>query len=261
MFTITLDPIIAHIGPLVLRWYSLILITAIGIGIWLTAREAERRGIKKDDIYEVSIYIILGGMLGARLFHVLDQWSNEFASNPIRALYIWEGGLAIWGAVAGGLVAAALVCWKRGWRFRILLDAAAPGLVLAQAIGRIACIITGDAMGKPTNGPFGFAYTSPHALVPQLGVYYTPMPVYEIVANLLIFGVLWQLRNRKWADGSLFLVYLILYSLERFFLAFTSSYRIIALGLTQSQIIALFGLGVAILILVRRSRTFTKQTI
>ncbi len=261
MFTIALDPIIAHIGPLVLRWYSLILITAIGIGIWLTAREAERRGLKKDDIYEVSIYIILGGILGARLFHVLDQWSNEFASNPIRALYIWEGGLAIWGAVAGGLVAAALVCWKRGWRFPILLDAAAPGLVLAQAIGRIACVITGDAMGKPTNGPFGFAYTSPHALVPQLGVYYTPMPVYEIVANLLIFGVLWQLRNRRWADGSLFLVYLILYSLERFFLAFTSSYRIIALGLTQSQIIALFGLSIAILVLARRSHTFTKQTI
>ena len=63
MFTITLDPIIAHIGSLVLRWYSLILITAIGIGIWLTAREAERRGLKKDDIYEVSIYIILGGLL------------------------------------------------------------------------------------------------------------------------------------------------------------------------------------------------------
>lgn len=260
MFTITLDPIIAHIGPLVLRWYGLILVTAIGLGIWLTAREAERRGIKKDDVYEVAIYIILGGILGARLFHVLDQWSNEFAADPIRALYIWEGGLAIWGAVVGGLVAAALICWKRGWRFPVLLDAAAPGLVLAQAIGRIACIITGDAMGKPTSGPFGFAYTSPNALVPDLGVYYTPMPVYEIIANLLIFTVLWQLRTRKWADGTLFLIYLILYSLERFLLAFTSSYQITALGLTQSQIVALFGLSAAIIVLAFRSRIFTQQT-
>src|SRR5512138_2455592 len=108
MFTITLDPIIAHIGPFVLRWYSLIIITAIGVGIWLTAREAEPKGFKKDDVYEVAIYIILGGILGARLFHVLDHWS-EFAPNLIRALYIWEGGLAIWGAVAGGLVAAAFI--------------------------------------------------------------------------------------------------------------------------------------------------------
>src|SRR5215208_2270573 len=261
MFTITLDPIIAHVGPFVLRWYSLILVTAIGVGIWLTAREAARRGMKKDDVYEVSLYIILGGILGARFFHVLDQWSNEFAANPIRAFYIWEGGLAIWGAVAGGLVAAALICWKRSWRFPILLDAAAPGLVLAQAIGRIACIITGDAMGKPTTGPFGFAYASSHALVPQLGVYYTPMPVYEIVVNLLIFTVLWRLRNRKWADGSLFLLYLILYSLERFFLAFTSSYRIIVLGLTQSQIIALVGLVSAAAVLLWRSRALSKQTV
>jgi phosphatidylglycerol---prolipoprotein diacylglyceryl transferase len=249
MFTITLDPIIGHVGPFVLRWYSLILMTAISIGVWLTAREAERRGIKKDDVYEVSLYVILGGILGARLFHVLDQWSNEFAANPIRALYVWEGGLAIWGAVAGGLVAAALICWKRGWRFPILVDAAAPGLVLAQALGRVACIITGDAMGKPTDRPFGVAYTSKHALVPQLGVYYTPMPVYEIMANLLIFAVLWKLRNRKWTDGTLFLVYLTLYSLERFFLAFNSSYRIIALGLTQSQVIALVGLAVAGIVL------------
>jgi phosphatidylglycerol:prolipoprotein diacylglycerol transferase len=261
MITITLDPIIAHLGPFVLRWYSLILMVAIGVGVWLTAREAERRGMKKDDVYEVSIYIILGGILGARFFHVLDQWSNEFAANPIRALYVWEGGLAIWGAVAGGLVVAALICWKRGWRFPILLDAAALGLVLAQAIGRIACVITGDAMGKPTDGPFGFAYTSSRALVPQLGVYYTPMPVYEIIANLLIFTVLWQLRSRKWADGSLFILYLILYSLERFFLAFTSSYRVLALGMTQSQIIALIGLISATAILVLRSRVLSKQTV
>jgi phosphatidylglycerol:prolipoprotein diacylglycerol transferase len=260
MFTITLDPIIAHIGPFVLRWYSLIIITAIGVGIWLTAREAEPKGFKKDDVYEVAIYIILGGILGARLFHVLDHWS-EFAQNPIRALYIWEGGLAIWGAVAGGLVAAAFIAWKRHWNFPALLDAAAPGLVLAQAVGRLACIITGDAMGKPTNGPFGFAYTSPHALVPKLGVYYTPMPVYEIVANLGIFILLWQLRKRHWTDGRLFLVYLVLYSIERFFLAFTSSYRIIAFGLTQSQIIALFGFVIGIALLFQRSRKSFKQTI
>lgn len=190
-------------------------------------------------------------MIGARLFHMLDHWSDEFAANPIRALYIWEGGLAIWGAVAGGLIVVAILARLRGWRLPKLLDAAAPGLVLAQAIGRVACIITGDAMGKPTTGPFGFAYTSSNAMVPQLGVYYTPMPVYEIVANLGIFALLWQLRKRNWPDGLLFLVYLSLYSIERFFLAFTSSYQIMAFGLTQSQIVALVSLAVAMPLIVR----------
>ena len=260
MITITLDPIIFQFGSFALRWYSLILLIAIGLGIWLTAREAERRGFRQEDVYDAAMWIVVGGLLGARLFHVLDHWSDEYAMNPIRALYLWEGGLAIWGALVGGLIAGALIARWRGWRFPRLLDAAAPGLVLAQAIGRIACVITGDAMGKPTNGPFGFAYTSPHALVPQLGVYYTPMPVYEIIVNLAIFAVLWKLRKRDWADGKLFLVYLILYSLERFFLAFTSSYRIIALGLTQSQIVAIFGFAIGLALLAWTPRKFSVQT-
>jgi phosphatidylglycerol:prolipoprotein diacylglycerol transferase len=122
--------------------------------------------------------------------------------------------------------------------------------VLAQGIGRIACVITGDAMGKPTTGPFGFAYTNPNAMVPQLGVYYTPMPVYEIIVNLGIFALLWQLRKRNWADGLLFLVYLSLYSVERFLLGFTSSYQIIAFGLSQSQIVALTALVVSVPLIV-----------
>lgn len=153
------------------------MLAAVVVGTWLTAHEAERRGFRQDDVYDGALWILAGGIIGARLFHVLDHWPDEFAANPVRALYIWEGGLAIWGAVIGGLIAAALVSRRRGWNFGKLLDAVAPGLVLAQAIGRIACVITGDAMGKPTTGPFGFAYTSPNALVPRLGVYYTPMPV------------------------------------------------------------------------------------
>ena len=251
MLTIDINPIIFSIGHFMFRWYALIVLTAITVGIWLAAREAERKGFKKEEIYDVALWVIFPGILGARLFHVLDHWSHEYAANPIRALYIWEGGLAIWGAVAGGLLAVAVIAWRRGWRLTKLLDAAAPGLVLAQAIGRIACIITGDAMGKPTNGPFGFAYTSPEAMVPKLGVYYTPMPVYEIIANLGIFALLWQLRKRNWPDGSLFIVYLTLYSAERFLLGFTSSYQIQAFGLTQSQIVALVGLLVALPVIVR----------
>ena len=246
MITINIDPVIFSLGHFMVRWYGVIVVTAIGAGVWLAAREAERKGFKKDAIYDSVVWVVIGGLLGARLFHVVDHWPHEYASNPIRALYVWEGGLAIWGGILGGLIAVALIAGRRGWRLPRLLDAAAPGLVLAQALGRVACIITGDAMGPATTGPFGMAYTSPNAMVPQLGVYYTPMPVYEIVANLGIFAVLWQLRKQNWPDGLLFLVYLVLYSLERFLLAFTSSYQIVGLGLTQSQLVALLALAAAL---------------
>lgn len=263
MITINIDPVIFSIGHFMLRWYSLIVVTAIVTGVWLTAREAERKGFKKGDIYDSALYVVLAGLFGARLFHVLDHWPHEYAANPVRALYIWEGGLAIWGAVIFGLVAVGIIAWRRSWRFPALLDAAALGLVLAQAIGRIACVITGDAMGKATSGPFGFAYTSPNAMVPKPGAYYTPMPVYEMITNLAIFVLLWQLRKRDWPDGLLFLVYLSLYSLMRFFLAFTSSYQIIAFGLTQSQIIAIMSLAVAVPLIVwtqyRQSKALSFQ--
>jgi len=157
MITISIDPIIFSIGHFHVRWYSLIVMTAIGVGVWLAARQAERKGFEKADVYDGALWVVLAGLLGARLFHVIDHWPHEYAPNPIRALYIWEGGLAIWGGVFGGLIAVAVLARWRGWRLPSLLDAAAPGLVLGQGIGRFACIITGDAMGKPTNGPFGFA--------------------------------------------------------------------------------------------------------
>ena len=261
MLTISINPLI-FIGPFTIRWSILIVWIAIGIGVWLTAHEAERKGIKKGDVYGVAIWIVVAGIIGARLFYVINLWSFEFAANPVWSLYIFhDWGFDIWGAVIGGLVAAILVCWKRGWHLPVFLDAAAPGLVLAQAIGRIYCILTGDAIGRPTYGPLGFAYTNPNALAHQRNVYYTPMPAYELLGNLVIFGILWRLRNRKWADGALFLVYLILYSMERYVLGFVSAYRIVELGLTQSQIIALVGLTIAIPALAFRFVAYRKQTI
>ena len=134
---------------------------------------------------------------------------------------------------------------------------------LAQAIGRIACIITGDAMGKPTNGPFGVAYTNPGAMVPELGVYYTPTPVYEIIMNLAIFAVVWRLRNRKLPEGGLFLIYLLLYSTGRFIVTFWSSYRIVALGLNQAQLVSLAALiiGLPWLVYLLRGHKAVRATV
>jgi len=251
MITISIDPVIFSIGHIMIRWYSLIVTFAIVAGVSIAWREAKRKGLAEKHFTDALIWVIAAGLIGARLFHVIDHWSHEYAANPIRALYIWEGGLAIWGAVIGGGIAVAVFAWRRKLPLGRLLDIAAPGLVLGQALGRAACVITGDAMGRPTTGPFGFAYTNPGAMVPQLGVYYTPTPMYEIIMNLGIFAVVWQLRGRKLPDGALFLIYLSLYSLGRFIITFWSSYEIVAFGLNQAQIVSLAALIVGLPVLVR----------
>lgn len=254
MFTVSIDPIIASFGHLALRWYSLIVLVAIGMGLWISGREAQRKGLTKGVIDDLVLWLLPAGLVGARLFHVMDHWSHEYAADPLRILYIWQGGLAIWGAVVGGVIALAVFAWRRRRPLARLLDTFAPGLVLAQGIGRLACVITGDAMGRPTNGPFGIAYASPNAMVPQLGVYYTPTPIYELLMNLAIFALLWRLRTRSLPDGVLFLIYLVSYAAGRFLITFWSSYQTIALGLNQAQLVSLAALGIGLPLLFARLR-------
>lgn len=256
MITISIDPILFSIGHLMLRWYSVIVLAAILVGVWIAGREAERKGLGKETIYDLALWLVPAGIVGARLFHVIDHWNHEYSADPMQVLYVWQGGLAIWGAVIGGLVALVILAWQRGWRLPLLLDTLAPAVVLAQGIGRLACVITGDAVGKPTTGPFGLAYTNPGAMVPQLGVYYTPTPVYELIMNVAIFALLWQLRKQKLPEGALFLLYLVLYAGGRFLITFWSAYQTIAFGLNQAQLISLaaFVIGLPLLIYVLQRR-------
>lgn len=254
MITVSIDPVIFSIGHLMVRWYGVIVVTAVLLGIWVARHEAERHGLGDYEFGDSVKWVIAAGFAGARLFHVLDHWTDEYAANPLRALYIWEGGLAIWGGVVGGLVALALFARCRRLRLGLLADAVVPGLALAQAIGRLACVITGDAVGKPTGGPFGLAYTNPGAMVPQLGVYYTPSPLYEALMNLVIFAMLWRLRGKALPEGALSLVYLALYSTGRFLVTFWSAYRTVAFGLNQAQLVSLVALAVGLPLLLYRLR-------
>jgi len=249
MITIGIDPVIVRFGHFALRWYGVIVVLAVTIGLWLAAREGRRKGLRSEHFSDAATWVVIAGFVGARLLHVIDHWPHEYSANPLRILYVWEGGLAIWGAVLGGLLALAAFTWRRGLSLGWLADIAAPGLVLAQGVGRIACIITGDAMGQPTTGPFGLAYVNREAMVPALGVYYTPTPVYEILMNLAIFGVIWRLRRKPLPNGALFLIYLLLYSTGRFVISFWSSYLTVAFGLNQAQLISLAALAIGLPVL------------
>jgi phosphatidylglycerol---prolipoprotein diacylglyceryl transferase len=244
---IGIDPVLVHFGGhFGIRWYSLIVLVAVGVVLWLATKEAVRRGLDEEEFSSLAVLALPFGLVGARLFHVIDHWPDEYAADPIRALYIWEGGLAIWGAVIGALLAVVIWALLKRRSIGITLDAIAPPAALGMAIGRVACIITGDAMGKPTTGPIGFAYASPSAMVPQLGVYYVPTPVFEIILNLSIFALLWWLRKRELPSGALFLLFVALYSVGRFFITFWSSYQTVAFGLNQAQLISVSAFAIAI---------------
>lgn len=236
---INIDPVLLELGHVHVRWYGLIVLLAIVSGVWLGTREAARKGISSDDASGLAAWAVLGGLVGARLFHVVDRL-DYYLVNPMAALAVWQGGLAIWGAIAGGAGAAALYALRHRLPLASLADAAAPALLLGQIIGRVACIINGDSAGVPTDLPWGFAYVHPRAMVPPdlVGVPTHPYPLYEILWNGATLALVWALRTRLKVDGALFLTYVTLYALGRFALSFVRREAVWFLGLQEAQVVA-----------------------
>lgn len=241
MFTISIDPILIHLGPFALSWYGLAVTAGILVGSWLTTREAQRRGLPAESVWDVMTWIIVGGLVGARLLFVLDRWPF-FAANPSQILAVQNGGISIMGAILGGGLAGGLFLWRRGLSIRRFFDAAAPGVVLGMAVGRLGCLVTGDTVGRPTDGTWGVVYTNTGAHAPQLGVAFQPSFLYEQLWDVLIFLVLWNLRKRIKTDGYLFALFLGLYAAGKFAITFTRIDPVWLWGLQQSHFVAL-GLG------------------
>ncbi|HEX2035966.1 MAG TPA: prolipoprotein diacylglyceryl transferase [Chloroflexota bacterium] len=247
LIEISVDPIIVHLGPLALRWYSLMITVGVLVGTWMAARFARQRGIPEDDVYSGALWVVLGGIIGARLAHVVDRF-DYYRLNPDKILAVYEGGLAIWGAVIVGGLAGWAFTRRNRIKFWPFADAVAHGAILGQAIGRIGCIINGDVAGRPTGGDWGFVYTNPHALLPRpeyFNVPTHPYPLYEMVWDLALFGLLFVVARRAKFDGAVFLVYAIVYSLGRFVLTFVREEETWLFGLQQAQVISLIVIVVA----------------
>lgn len=241
--TIDVDPVIVHLGPLAIGWYGVFVGIGLVVGTWLALREARRRGLHMAQVESVVLWVVAGGIVGARLLHVIDRWP-DYAERPLAVLAIWNGGLAILGAVLGGTLAGVVAAWRRGLPVRALADAVAPGAILGQAIGRFACLFTGDAVGASTSG-FGITYLNPRAMVPQTGVAYEPVFLYEMVWDLGVFALLWWLRPRLRANGLLFAAYLGLYAVGKFVLTFGRTETVWFAGLQEAQLLSIAALALA----------------
>jgi prolipoprotein diacylglyceryl transferase len=212
------------VGPLTIHFYALCIITGIAAAIWIGRKRYANLGGNPDDVSEVAIWAVPFGIIGGRIYHVITSPAQYFGANgnPVDALRIWEGGLGIWGAISLGTVGAYLYfrTHKTTLNFRQLLDSLAPGVVVAQAIGRIGNYFNQEVFGKPTELPWGLEI-DPVNRPDGFESYATfhPTFLYEllwclVVAVLLIKlpGFLKQITSKQ---GDVFALYILGYTLGR----------------------------------------------
>ena len=253
MITIDINPVAFTIGSVGVRWYGIMVALAVLVLILWTLRAVSKTDIAYDDIFTAALVGIPAGFVVSRLLHVIDLW-QYYAQHPEQIFGLAAlQGLTIWGAVLGAALGVWIYSRFRHFPFGQLADLAAPGVLLAQAIGRVGCTLNGCCYGTPTDLPWGVIYTNPDSYAP-IGIEVHPTQVYEIICLLIIFAVLLKLRGRLQPGGSIFLVYLSLYSLWRFGIGFLREGTGFALGLQESQGIALLVLAIAVPILVMRGR-------
>ena len=209
------------LGPVTVRFYALCLIAGIIAAWWLGLRRWRERGGSQETFETAMLWAIPIGIIGARVYHVLTHLGDYFAPgiNPWTALFIWEGGIAIYGAIGAGAAAAWVVCRLKRASFAALADSLAPGIALGQAIGRLGNWFNQELYGWPTDLPWGLEIDPQHRL-PGLEQYATfhPTFLYEMLWNLLVVGILlWADRRFRLGHGKVFALYVALYGFGRFF--------------------------------------------
>ncbi len=249
-------PIIFEIGPLTLRWYGLLIASAVLIGINLSQYLASKRGVNPDLLGDLIIWLVLAAIPCARIYYVLFEW-EQYAGNWQEAVAIWKGGIAIHGAIIGGTIAAIIFARLNKVSVWQLIDLIAPSLILGQAIGRWGNFFNSEAFGRPTDLPWKL-YIPPANRPPgYLGIdYFHPTFLYESLWNLGVFALLltlffWGLDNRdRVKTGTLTFTYLITYSIGRFWIEGLRTDSLMLGFLRIAQIVSLGAIVIGILGLV-----------
>jgi len=249
MIEIGIDPVAFTIGSAEIRWYGIM----IGLGIlvlvlWTIWQVRKDKFLTSETVVALAIIGIPSGIIFSRLLHVIDRW-EFYSQNPGQI--IGGEGLTIYGAILGAVLGTWIYSKFRPFNYGYGADLVAPGILLAQVIGRVGCTINGCCYGTATSLPWAISYTHPNSMAFGVsGVH--PTQVYEIIFLLLLFGGLMLLKGRLKPEGSLFIVYLSGYSLWRFGIDFIREGTSFLFGLHQAQVIGIIVVVVAIVILVRR---------
>ena len=250
-----------ELGPIRVHFYALFILLGIALAIWIGSRRFKQRGGEAGMILDIALWAVPFGIVGGRIFHVLTHWDYYFyaGADLTKVFAVWEGGLAIFGALVLGSVGAFIGARTAGIKFLAFADAIAPGVLVAQAIGRIGNYFNNELFGLPTTLPWGLEISTANPAYPAglpAGVLFHPTFLYELIWNLMGFAVLiWLDRKLKLRWGQMFAAYLITYSIGR---AFIESIRIdpseIFFGLRTNVWSAIFtiAIGVALFVWSRR---------
>jgi phosphatidylglycerol:prolipoprotein diacylglycerol transferase len=250
MIEINIDPVLLRLGPLMITWHGFF--TAVGVlaGIWLATRFAVERGYTEDDIMSIALWSVVGGIVGARLFHVIDAW-EYYAADPVAILRVNEGGLAIWGTIIGGPIGGAIYAWRHGLSIPRLLDICGLGLILGMAIGRLGDVVNGEHHGSLASVPWSVNYIHPQTLG-EIGANVHLAVGYELIWDMLVFAVCsWLLYRRVLPrDSMVFWTMIALYSAGRFVVQFYRLDQPFLFGLSQAQFLSFAVGAIAVWILV-----------
>ncbi len=229
-----MHPVLIRIGPLSIRFYGLMYVVALLVGIWLLRLEARRRGLPPERMVDLAFYIFVGGLIGGRLYYVLFNL-GYYGTHPLKIFAVWEGGMAIHGGLIGGFLGGWWFARVSRLPFWTLCDMAAPAVSLGHAFGRFGNFMNGDAHGYPLRSPalpewlrhfpewMGVTFPPDSIAGREFGpVPLHPVMLYEMVLNLLGFCLLWGLRKKPLVRGGLFGIYLMYYAVVR---SFTSLFR------------------------------------
>lgn len=261
MFNVLRDfspqPVLLDLGLIKIYWYGLVIGLAVLICLRLFKRFADKKGLVQEHVYGLFFYVLIFGLIGGRLWHVLFYNWQYFKENPIEIVAVWNGGLAIWGAITAGLITAAVYCKKSKISFWQIADLLAVVMPLGQAIGRFGNWFNQELFGPPCSYfwcvPIGLPNRPDNFLSAR---YFHPLFLYEAILNILLFIILYVILGRgRNKTGQLLFAYLAGYSAIRFLTEFL---RLDAgnwlLGLTWVQWFCLVVFAVSSVILVRTAK-------
>ena len=235
------------IGPFLIHYYSLCFLAGVFSATLLASRTGKKRGIAPDTIWSCLFWLLIAGIIGARLWHVFLPSKSSgltlsyYLHNPVKILQVCNGGLGIPGAILGGYIGLWLFCRKYGFKISKFTDTISPGLALGQAIGRLGNYFNQELYGAPSDLPWAITI-DPQYRIPgfEQQATYHPLFLYELIYNLLNMGFLLWVDHRfgkRLKDGDIFLIYLIVYPVGRFFLEFLRLDTAMVGGLDMNQLI------------------------
>jgi phosphatidylglycerol:prolipoprotein diacylglycerol transferase len=251
---INIDPVLFHIGPLAVHWYGVMYVVGIAVGFLVALPYAQRRGITREQALDILFPTVIAGLVGGRLYYVVQSNFGYYVSHPWKILATWEGGMAFFGAIFGAFLMLLYLSWRYGLPFWAIMDAGAIFAPIGQAFGRVGNIINGDIVGYRSNCAWCVKYVNPHSFPSSHTVAYQPAAAYELLISLAIFAIVWLLRFRFTRSGMLFACYLLLYSLSQFLIFFVRTEPTVFAGLKQAQVtsIVTFIVGLALLAYLQR---------